>query len=110
MYSVDGIKWNAIPGLTGNSYSDVAYGNGRYVICDVNGGKFYASKDFTEWHPSIQEGEPFKPQRVVYGHGIFMATTDEKTIFISGDYNALGFEDLFAMVQQAQALSLSRLN
>lgn len=72
LYSEDGENWTAYDTLDPRWWTDVKYGNGRFVA--TTSGQIWTSLDGINWHRVVNGGGFF--DSVEYGNGRFVAVTN----------------------------------
>lgn len=74
MYSVDGATWTAVSGFDNNiQWSDVTYGNGRFVAVVDGDQDFAYSDDGMTWATTTGPGAFGNWGSVTYGNGVYVA-------------------------------------
>ena len=94
-WSEDGITWNLANGQSASQWEDIAYGNNRFVTVSSTGNDGAYSIDGKNWTevtvPSIDGSSVNNYQRIAYGQGVFVATSDNSSS--AGSYNTVSYSE-----------------
>ncbi len=83
--SDDGVDWTAhVSGYT-RSLSDIAFGNGVFVVCGADSGTVLTSADLETWVISRPAGVPFNCWGITFHDGRFYLCGSEGTVASSAD-------------------------
>ncbi len=74
--SADGVNWTR--NTLNNTYLNIAYGNGKYVMCAA-GGKIAYSTNGTSWTETTISWPDAQGMTVSFGDGVFVLTSTETT-------------------------------
>ena len=99
--SYDGLVWSNVTGLTMNGMRDIAYGIGRYIICQVNDSPPYNSAmifsdDSITWFPCASLGlDTFLPFSIAFFNTTFavVGKTTNGSSFIKYSLDGINWKD-----------------
>jgi hypothetical protein len=85
MWSSDALTWNAGSGLVSAAWTDIAYGDGRFVAMASDGTGAYSidGKNWTQNDFPNQGAATYT--QITYGQGVFVATRTDNTYVYSED-------------------------
>jgi hypothetical protein len=83
-YSADGVTWSEGSGLPNKTWSDITWGNGRFVALASDGTCSY-SLDGITWSSAVTIAGGITTNRIAYGQGVFVVTTTTTALYHSED-------------------------
>ena len=88
VWSADGVTWAAGAGLSTDTWTDVVWGNGRFVAIAASGTKAAYSLDGKNWTDAVLPTIG-APHSIAYGQGVFVITFQDDADQIISSENGI---------------------